>query len=256
VLAVTSQHGRPDSLHQRTDTAVVDGTATFAYKRWEGLQMNSATLVEPDPVRLAGIDLGEYRHICSFFDSEEQEREILAPFIREGIDRGEKSFHIIEPSNRANYVKRLVADGIDVVGATERGQLDLRGSDDAYLRPGYFDQDAMLDLLDDALKTAVIQGFPRTRLLARMEWALEDRPGVRSLIEYEARVNDIMTEHRDIVICMYDIRRFSGSVVVDVLRSHPIVLVNGTVLTNPFFVPPDELLSERRESHTTQPADR
>jgi hypothetical protein len=217
--------------------------------------VNNSTSVEPESIRLAGALLGEYRHICSFFDSEEQEREILAPFIREGIERGEKSFHIIEPSNRANYVKRLTSDGIDVVGATERGQLDLRGWDDAYLRPGYFDQDAMLDLLDDALKTAVIQGFPLTRLVARMEWALENRPGVESLIEYEARLNDIMPKHRDVVICMYDIRRFSGSVVVDVLRTHPLVLVNGTLLTNPFYVPPGELLRERRESHISPSAD-
>jgi hypothetical protein len=54
---------------------------------------------------------------------------------------------------------------------------------------------------------------------------------------------------------MYDIRKFSGSVVVDVLRTHPLVLANGTLLTNPFFVPPGELLRERRESHTTPPAD-
>ena len=40
-------------------------------------------------------------------------------------------------------------------------------------------------------------GFPRTRLVAHMEWALEDREGVSDLMEYEARFNLMHQGGRD-----------------------------------------------------------
>ncbi len=34
---------------------------------------------------------------------------------------------------------------------------------------------------------------------------------------------------------------------MDVLRTHPMVIIGGILQQNPFFVPPDEFLSELRE---------
>jgi hypothetical protein len=34
---------------------------------------------------------------------------------------------------------------------------------------------------------------------------------------------------------------------MDILRTHPMVLVGGLLSVNPFFVPPDEMLKELRQ---------
>jgi hypothetical protein len=34
---------------------------------------------------------------------------------------------------------------------------------------------------------------------------------------------------------------------MDILRTHPMVIVGGVLQTNPFFVPPDEFLRELRQ---------
>ena len=34
---------------------------------------------------------------------------------------------------------------------------------------------------------------------------------------------------------------------MDILRTHPMVIIGGIVQENPFFVPPDEFLCELRE---------
>jgi hypothetical protein len=34
---------------------------------------------------------------------------------------------------------------------------------------------------------------------------------------------------------------------MDIMRTHPMVIVGGTLQENPFFVPPDEFLHELRE---------
>jgi hypothetical protein len=43
------------------------------------------------------------------------------------------------------------------------------------------------------------------------------------------------------------VARFGANVVMDVLRTHPMVIIGGILQQNPFFVPPDEFLRELRE---------
>ena len=85
------------------------------------------------------------------------------------------------------------------------------------------------------------------RLVAHMEWARQDWPGVDDLVEYETRANYLLTRYRDPVICVYDTAKFGGDVIMDILRTHPMVIVGGALRENPFFVPPDEFLQELRE---------
>jgi len=152
------------------------------------------------PIRFAGSTLSAQRHVCAFFNTADEEYRILLPFIKEGFERGEKSFHIVDPKLRAEHVRRLKSAGIDVAAAEQTGQFELRNWADAYLREGHFDQDKMLALIQEVLDGGQQQGFPLTRLVAHMEWALEDRPGVNDLVEYETRLNYILPKYKDPVI--------------------------------------------------------
>jgi hypothetical protein len=152
------------------------------------------------PITFAGGRLDQYRHVCAFFDSFEEEARVMGPFIKEGIERGERAFHIVDPRDREGYVRRLDAKGIDVSGAAARGQFELRTWSEAYLREGHFDQDAMLALIQEVLEEGPARGFPLTRLVAHMEWSLQDFPGVNDLVEYETRLNYVLPRYRDPVI--------------------------------------------------------
>jgi MEDS: MEthanogen/methylotroph, DcmR Sensory domain len=72
-------------------------------------------------------------------------------------------------------------------------------------------------------------------------------PGVDDLIEYETRPNYMIPKYDNAVICTYDLTKFGASVVMDALRTHPVVIIGGLLQENPFFVSPDELLLEIRE---------
>jgi hypothetical protein len=152
------------------------------------------------PIRFAGSVLNAQRHVCAFFHAADEEYRVLLPFIKDGFDRGEKAFHIVDPSLRAEHRQRLAAAGIDVDTAEKSGQFELRNWADAYLRDGHFDQDRMLALIQEVLDSGPQQGFVRTRLVAHMDWALEDRPGVDDLVEYETRLNYILPRYKDPVI--------------------------------------------------------
>lgn len=200
-----------------------------------------------ESVHLGGRTLGNVRHICAFFHSKEEEYRTLLEFIKEGIDQGEKAFHIVDANRRSEHRSRLMSEGIDVEEAEERGQLQVACWEDAYLKDGYFDQDRQIALLESVLQAGKKEGFPQTRLVANMEWALEDRAGVEDIVAYETRLNYVLPKYEDPVICTYDLSRFNAGVAMDILRTHPLVIIGGTLQENPLYVPPDEFLKELDE---------
>ena len=211
--------------------------------------MNLTSADKENPIRFAGSELGAQRHICGFFRNPEEEYHLLLPFIKEGFERGEKAFHVVDPKLRDDHLRRLNSAGINVTGAEKSGQFELCNWEQMYLRDGYFDQERMLALWRDVLAAAGQCGFSRTRLVAHMEWALEDHEGVSDLMEYEARFNLMHQGSRDPIICTYDLTRFSGDVIMGVLRTHPMVILGGVLQENPFFIPPEQFLQELRERH-------
>jgi len=198
-------------------------------------------------MQCAGGSLGQHRHICAFFNGVDEEHRVLRSFIKDGFDSGDKAFHIVDPELQGQHLKRLAESGIDVERAMGTGQLELRRWQDAYLRGDRFDQDAMLALLEEVLQSGEASGYPFTRLVAHMEWALLDKPGVADLLEYETRLNYMLPKYDDPVICTYDLSKFSASAVMDVMRTHPVVIIGEVLQENPFFVPPDQFLLEIRE---------
>ena len=154
---------------------------------------------EATTVNLAGSALERHRHVCAFFHSKDDEYRVLMPFIAEGFRRGDKAFHVVDPNHRADHLRCLARSGIDVEDAVHSGQLEVRRWEEAYLRDGRFDQERMLALIEDVLTAGKRDGYPLTRLVADMEWALEDRPGVEDIVEYETRLNYVLPRYDDAV---------------------------------------------------------
>jgi hypothetical protein len=209
-----------------------------------------------EPSRSAGPGLDRYRHVCVLYHSQDEEYRGLRPFIREGFPKGDKAFHIIDARHRAEHLERLQELGIDVAAAEQCGQLEVRGWEQAHLRPGWFDQHAMLGLVEEVLSDSKRQGFPFTRWVANMGWALGGHRGVEDLVEYCSRLNDVTSKHEATIVCTYDLAQFSASSVIDVLRSHPVAIIGGVVHENPFYIPPHELRerqTDRRSSRASVP---
>lgn len=204
-------------------------------------------------IHLAGSVVNRFRHIGALFYSEEERYRVLAPFVAEGLTQGEKAFHIIEPPGLEHHVRRLREAGIDIDRAQAQRQVEFVRWEDAYLREGHFDQREMLAFVQEALSEASAQGFSRSRLIGHMDWALEDLPGVDDLVEYEARVNSLLLNVDDVVACAYDLTKFGGSVIVDVIRTHPAVIIGGSLHDNPFYVAPEQMIDELRQRSRNHP---
>jgi hypothetical protein len=198
------------------------------------------------PARLFGETL-DGMHICTFFSTAEERYRVLMPFIREGLEEGDRAFHIVDPFLRSDHTQRIAEAGFDTARAEVEGQLEIIGWDEAYLRGGSFNPSEMLSLLPVLLNNGRARGFPVTRFIADVAWVLNNPGAVDLMLDYECRVNLALPKAGDIVICSYDLDTVDASMVVAAMRTHPIVLIGGIVQRNPFYVPPEELLKELSE---------
>jgi hypothetical protein len=202
------------------------------------------------PISFAGSQLAETRHVCAFFHSEEEEYRVLLPFIKDGFACGDKAVHVVNPDQRSKHLERLIAAGIDPAAAERSGQLELRINTETYLRDGKFDKDRMLDAFEKIASGNTPGRFPLSRIICRMDWAAEGKPYTNDLIEFESRVNHVWEHHDDAVICTYHLGQFGGDTVIDIMRTHPMIIIGGILQRNPFFVPPGQFLREFSERRT------
>lgn len=209
------------------------------------------------PIPFAGSQLGQTRHVCAFFNGNDESYRVLLPFIKGGFECGDKAVHVVNPDQRHDHLQRLKAAGIDLQAAQLDGQLEVRINTETYLRDGRFDPDRMLHAFEQMASGTANERFPLSRIVCHMDWAAENRAHIEELVEFESRVNDVWQRHDDAVICVYDLAKFNGNTVMDIMRTHPMVIIGGILQQNPFFVPPPEFLRElreRRAGRTTLPS--
>lgn len=211
--------------------------------------LQSSSVEGREPARLGGSSLGNRPHVCAFFGNQQEEYRLLLPFITEGLQLGEKAVHTIDPRRLDDHRQRLASAGIDVAALVESGQLELRDWSNTHLSTGNFDPQRTLAIFAQVVKTAGLKGFPLLRFVTHMEWVLETDMEPDELLEYEAMTNELWlrpTGPLNPIICVYDLRRFRADIVLDVMRTHPLVIIGGVLQENPFFVPPDVFLPQLR----------
>jgi hypothetical protein len=205
-----------------------------------GDAMSETTVARP------ALRLNRGDHVCVFCRGRDERDELLLPFLAEGLSAGHKCLAVMDTSEPEEVV--------DALGATAGGdrpadQLTVLASRDVYLTDRGFDMEGMLAFYGAELEQVAsgAAAYPCIRTAGEMTWALRDIRGVGDLLTYEARVNQVVADHPEaaISLCLYDVDRFDGELIVGVLRTHPKMVMSGTVVDNPFYIQPDEFLRQR-----------
>ncbi|MBC7226919.1 MAG: GAF domain-containing protein [Thermoflexales bacterium] len=189
-------------------------------------------------------------HICGFYETEEEHRALVTPFLLQGLERGERVVYITDAHSPGTILEYLRDGGVDTGAALECGQLVFRTAQETYLPDGRFDPDRMLALLRAETERALADGFTGLRMTGEMTWALRGMPGHEFLSQYEARVNELLPDLPFIYLCQYDRRQFGPDFLLDMLWCHPLVASGGQVYENHHYVPrrdlPDAAYGEAR----------
>jgi hypothetical protein len=168
---------------------------------------------------------------------------MVFPFLREGLRAGDRCLCAFEAADR-DAVHAEVSAEVDVASADH--QLDIRLSSDLYVGRSDFSIPEMLGYWDTWVAGSLSSGgFPAARAVGEMTWAVTAVIGAANLLRYESELNRFVPRYPVVVLCLYDLDRFGGDLLVDIMKTHPKVLMGSTVLENPYYVPPDQLAVSR-----------
>jgi signal transduction histidine kinase len=208
------------------------------------------------PLIAALEQLGPHDHLCSIYESPEEHYAVAIPFIRVGLDRGEKCIYIADDGMVGDVREAMQSKGIDVDRAISSNALVLVTKEQAYLEHGSFHPDWMSIFWKEATQLAISEGFSALRATGETEWVQkwvqrEDR-GLERWMEYESRLAHTVAENNCSALCQYNRRLFPPELILDVIRTHPVVVNGGTVSRNLYYVPPDEFLGTNQTSREVE----
>jgi PAS domain S-box-containing protein len=199
-------------------------------------------------------ELQPHDHLCLIYETHDEWRDTVIPFITLGLAKGEKCAYIVDARTADEIRGYLQKEDVEVSAAESSGQLTIIDQADAYTREGVFDPDRMIALLVEETTKALAEGYPALRATGEMTWVLRGVPGSERLIEYEAKLNrDFFPHYPCVAICQYDRQKFDPEVIKGVVMTHPLLVRGNHIYHDFYYIPPEEFLSGKRsESEVEQ----
>jgi hypothetical protein len=191
-----------------------------------------------------GVTLERGDHVCGFYYGEDERDALLLPFLRAGLRAGDKCVAVVDSTAPADVVDRIAEGPIDVQACLSTGQLELYDSDQTYLRTGSFDPEEMIGFWEEqARRSSAEARFDFARVVGEMSW-LERVPPARELVvRYETWADGFAAQYPHAVLCLYDLRRLGSGILLDLLKTHPKLLLGGLVLENPHHISSEEFVA-------------
>jgi signal transduction histidine kinase len=148
----------------------------------------------------------------------------------------------VEPTDWLGARVPGVAIAIEVPGLPHGRMAAPR--DDWQLENGFFEPEAMIQILGKRVEESIARGFTGMRGSGEMTWALGTEQGCERFIEFEALLNDFFPGKPFVAICQYNMQRFDASTTIDVLRTHHHAVVGDHVCPNLYFEPKSMVLGQ------------
>jgi PAS domain-containing protein len=189
-------------------------------------------------------DLRPGSHLLCLYETEEEHRAWLTPFLREGLERGERVSYLYDGHGPEVILDYLREDGLHVEHYLATGQLDLRPARKALLTGGKLDPEAALLAQAAEVERAVENGYTGLRLTWEMSWATRKRPGSACLMELECKSHRLFHDHLLISLCQYDRGCFTPAQLLEAIAVHPEIISSQGRHRNIFFSHPRHLLGE------------
>ncbi len=193
-----------------------------------------------------GIEMYPGDHICALYDGDQARDELVLSFLRSGLDSGDKCICVLEEGDHQIVLSQF-EDHRSASATGLSAQLDLLTPWETYLRSSQFSSVEMLNFWSDSINSALGDGqFVAARVTGDATWLLSAAEGtIRDFMGYESELNRFVRQHPVSILCLYDLDAFGGGLLVDLMKTHPKLLLGGMLLENPHALSPDEFLAER-----------
>jgi anti-anti-sigma regulatory factor len=165
-------------------------------------------------------DLQPGDHACLTFTDADERLDIVAAFVRDGLDEGAKVVCLTDILAPDEMSRELSDRGLSVSRPLGTGQLEVVASTGTFVPDGSFEPDHVIDSLRKRLDNADRHGYPAVRIAADMCWALRPVAGVEHLIDYELQLTRLLGGGRAATVCQYDRQAFDAVTLAGLAAVH------------------------------------
>ena len=178
-------------------------------------------------------------HLCLFYDDDPREQlTVLLPFLKQGLDRGERSVYVADDLTVFQVHRALVEHGVDPIAEMARGALLLLTRAE-WRQPGELVSEAKAEQVRGMIDSALGAGFTGVRFGVEMTWTLGPTIDAARLRHWEATINDIFTPDVPArIICQYSRWRLTPGALHAGLVTHPQAILGEGLYANPFYAAP------------------
>lgn len=188
------------------------------------------------PLGFGGVSAFVGDHIAHFYKGRDQRFNVLGPYVASGLKQKDRCAVMSRPEVADSLCEWLVQHDVDVDEARADGRL--------ILHPGAATRDDMHAVADRIETEARHDGHPFVRWAGDAHWAMDGEMSVCEMLRWEALYDKCSSGWDMLALCQFDLTEFSGDVIMDALRAHPLCVVGDVVVPNPFHETPEVLLDE------------
>ncbi len=193
--------------------------------------------------QLNDLEFGD--HLCFIYENQEEQYQLIIPFLLFGLNNNEKCIYITNENTKENIIQAFKkVDELEKY--VKLKQLEFFTKEEIYLQSGHFDPERILNLLIQMEKLAIEEGYKGLRVTGEMTWILTGLPKVERILEYEAKLNYFLQKSKCITLCQYNKTKFLPKFLLDIIYTHPKIIINSKLCENPYYIPPTEFLARMR----------
>lgn len=185
-------------------------------------------------------------HICLLYRTERERDNIAVPFLREGIRDNAMCRYVVDDQTAEHLEQGLASCGVNVTAVEASGQLKLLTAADTYLRKDAFNTQEMIAFWETVAAEMQAANVPYARCAGETTFLQQRAPGLEHFLEYEAELNNYIPTRPLVVLCLYNVMKFSGDLIAGVLQTHPYAVMGGVLIRNPYYIPPEQFLAQYR----------
>jgi hypothetical protein len=188
-------------------------------------------------------------HVCLLYESFEEQRDAVVPFIKEGLANGEQCVYVADEQSTDEWCFEFQTQGIDVEAEKQRGSLIVCAGE-RWRRPAAFSSTQNGRETWRMIEAAMVN-FKGIRFAVDAGWTLDPPIPYDLVCHWEATLNIVIDDDVEArVLCQYNIRRHSAVAVHSALRTHPLAMIGGLYRPNPYFEGPRILEHEPHLNHS------
>ena len=189
-------------------------------------------------------DVAPGSHICQLYNQPTEALGVAVSLLKNGLASKDKCFWAGPETAVPELRAALEKTGPKARKALSTDQMVIITEKDNLLLNGRFDAYHLVSFHQTFITQAVKEGWQCVRGVVDMTWLTRGIASSKDVLKYEAACDAVFTfQNTPIVgVFQYDYSKLSGSMVVEMLKIHPIAIVGNFIKRNPYYLNSEEYL--------------